>query len=346
MPSLGPWPQELLTPILITFNRSEDLARTLGFWAGGAAKDARMIVLDNASTDQTPAVVERFKARMPRLAYARNAFNIGGPGNILRAVEYSDSEYLWILGDDDTWFLDDVSELVEVLEKGEADVIRLGWLVPEAARGHLCPARELAAVEPLFFPSLSQISSLIIRRSVFLKYLRRAYEAVSDFYPHLVPQILALEEGDLQVHSLCRDLVVHTPSAKPGYFLGDLEWFTGWMRTGRAIRSARLRSAYSWSILKYVTRKQTGWLPPRLVIPMNALRHKALGVPQWPYLFSMVGYAVGLRGVVWVALLVHALVPRPLARWLDRRYRAWAGLAPLLTYDAPDERQRARLDRY
>ena len=327
-PPVAPWPPELLAPVLITYNRAQELGHTLEQWAAGPLAGANLLVLDNASSDGTAEVVAAFAGRMPNLGYARNAHNVGGAANILRAVEHGASPYLWIIGDDDRWEPRELGELAAVLGEGRADLIRLGWLVGEASRGRTVSGRQLAATEPLFFPSLSLISSVILRRSLFVAQLGLAYQGASDAYPHLVPMLRALEETDLAVHTLSQDLVVHTPASKPGYFLGDLEWFSYWFRTGRFLEEARLRRLFGRSILAYVTRRDPSWLAMRLVLPMNALRYKALDLPQGPYLASLLGFGEGWRANILLAWLGYALVPRFLAAWLDGFYRPWAGLGP------------------
>ena len=339
-----PWAPGVLSPVLITYNRAGPLAATLAQWASGPAASANLLILDNASTDDTAAVVAAFRSRMPNLAYACNPCNLGGAANILRAVEHGDGEYLWIIGDDDRWFLDDLGELAQVLERGTADVIRLGWLVREG-RGREVEAETLAGQEPCFFPSLSMISSTIFRRRLMVEVLPQAYQGATDAYPQLVPLLRAFEQGGLKVHSLARGLLVHTPSDRPGYFLGDLEWFACWFRTGRFLRSARWRQLFRGSILRYVTRHDPSWLARKLVLPMNALRFKAQGVPQGAYLGSLLAYGQGWRGNVLAACAAYALAPRFLARWLDARYRAWAGLRPLPAPEVLAARRSARTDR-
>jgi glycosyltransferase involved in cell wall biosynthesis len=336
-----PWDPALLTPVLITYNRADDLAATLEQWAGSAAAQANLLILDNASSDRTPEVVAAFRARLPNLGYVRNPCNVGGPANILRAAEQGDSEYLWIIGDDDRWFLEDLTELAQVLLNREADVIRLGWLVTEG-RGQLRPAMDLAEREPLFFPSLSMISATIFRRRLLVDTLPFAYQAVADAYPQLVPFLKAFEAGTLTVHSLERDLMLHTPSTRPGYYLGDLEWFSHWFRTSRFLASPRWRRVFCGSILHYVTRRDPSWLAQRLVLPMNALRYRDRGVPQGAYLASLLGYGCGWRCNILAAAAGYFLVPGFLGRWLDDRYRAWAGVRPPAGAGALARRQAER----
>ena len=114
MNALVNWDNQKLEPVLITYNRSAELQRTLAAFIDAGLTFIKLHVLDNASTDETAAVVASAQARWPNLSYHRNITNIGGNANILRAVEISTSEYSWIIGDDDAWHLEDISELSAV----------------------------------------------------------------------------------------------------------------------------------------------------------------------------------------------------------------------------------------
>ena len=63
--------------------------------------DFRLIVTDNASTDETRAIVEGFAARDARISYFNNGKNLGAAQNYNRGYELSDSEYLKWCADDD-----------------------------------------------------------------------------------------------------------------------------------------------------------------------------------------------------------------------------------------------------
>ncbi len=61
----------------------------------------QVVVSDNASTDDTTAVVEQLRSRFDNIKYARNSQNIGLLLNIDAAVRAADGAYVWLLGDDD-----------------------------------------------------------------------------------------------------------------------------------------------------------------------------------------------------------------------------------------------------
>ena len=308
------WDNQQLEPVLITYNRSADLQRTLDAFIKAGLTDIKLHVLDNASTDDTKPVVVAAQVRWPNLSYHRNQHNIGGNANILRAVEISSSEYSWILGDDDAWYLDDISELIAVLQEGKADLIRLGWLVSQQSRAKYIDALNLARHDKLFFASISMISATIIRRSLIIEHLPYAYIGVADSYPQLVPILRAITRQPLQVYSMSHDLMSHTPSTTLGYFFGDLEWHSSWFRMGRFIEDLDIRSRFIDEIFSYTTRDFPGVFNEFIWLVKVAFNFKALGINQLQYLLSMLAYGTGWRGRIFMVILLYILLPMQVAR--------------------------------
>ncbi len=307
------WDSQQLEPVLITYNRSADLQRTLNAFIEAGLTNIKLHVLDNASTDDTKSVVVAAQAHWPNLSYHRNQYNIGGNANILRAVEISSSEYSWIVGDDDAWHLEDISELSAVLRDSKADIIRLGWLVTRQSRAEYIDALNLVRHDKLFFASISMISATIIRRSLIIEHLPHAYMGVADAYPQLVPILRAITRQPLQVYSMSHDLMSHTPSTTPGYFFGDLEWYSSWFRMSRFIEDQDCRSRFVDEIFAYMTRDCSGAFNEFLWLVKVAFNFKALGVNQWPYLFSMFAYGTGWRGRVAILMFLYILLPMKVA---------------------------------
>src|SRR5262245_47369265 len=75
--------QSKVTIVIPTFNRSELLRTSLGSVLSQDHSDFRVIVLDNASSDATEAVVQSFASL--RVTYIRNERNIGMTANLNRA---------------------------------------------------------------------------------------------------------------------------------------------------------------------------------------------------------------------------------------------------------------------
>lgn len=319
------WDNQKLQPVLITYNRAPYLEKTLKAFLNAGLSSMELHVLDNASTDATPEVVRSIQNDWPTLQYHRNQYNIGGNGNILRAVEIVGSEYAWVIGDDDEWHLENVRELIEVLERNSADAIRLGWLVADHNRGREESIVKLALEEPLFFASVSMISATIIRRRLILEVLPQAYMNIGDAYPQLVPFLVAAQRAELSVFTLATDLLTHTPNAAPGYYFGDLEWYSAWFRTSRHIVERNMRVKFIGEIARYMTRDAPSRLNGFLWYSKVALTYKARKIPQGRYLTTMLAYGAGARASVMLAAILYLLTPRAVAQRLLRAYKNWRG---------------------
>lgn len=96
-----------------TFNRAAYLAQCLQSILQQTFTDFELIVVDNASTDETPVVIAGFAD--PRLRYYRNPTNIGQIPNINRAIGLASGECVSICHDDDLYAPDILRREVEVM---------------------------------------------------------------------------------------------------------------------------------------------------------------------------------------------------------------------------------------
>jgi glycosyltransferase involved in cell wall biosynthesis len=93
----------LLTIAVPTFNRASCLRELLSLLADQLKDQPRveLIISDNASPDETPAVVQEFIANGLRVRYLRNTKNIGPDANFLQCFEQASGKHIWLFGDDD-----------------------------------------------------------------------------------------------------------------------------------------------------------------------------------------------------------------------------------------------------
>jgi len=103
-----------VTVAIPTYNRAELLKSSLGSVLSQDYPDFRVVVLDNASTDDTEAVVRSFADQ--RVTYIRNARNLGILGNFNRAIEVNTSPYLNLFMDDDVMLPGFLRESILMLE--------------------------------------------------------------------------------------------------------------------------------------------------------------------------------------------------------------------------------------
>ena len=106
-----------VTVAIPTYNRSQLLKLSLESVLAQDYSDLRIVVLDNASVDDTEAVVRSFADRDQRVTYVRNDTNIGVLNNWNRAIALNSSPYLTILSDGDVMLTGFIRESVLALDK-------------------------------------------------------------------------------------------------------------------------------------------------------------------------------------------------------------------------------------
>jgi glycosyltransferase involved in cell wall biosynthesis len=91
----------LVTVVLPTYNRAASLHRAIASVLVQEYTALELIILDDCSTDDTPAIVKEF--RDPRVTSIRHPANLGLVGNWSFGVLNAHGEYLAVLGDDDRY---------------------------------------------------------------------------------------------------------------------------------------------------------------------------------------------------------------------------------------------------
>jgi len=314
------WDNSLCEPVLITYNRAQHLEETLTAFYKVKEYGIHFHVLDNCSTDNTAAIVKKWQNIWPNLVYHKNVYNIGGNANILRALEITQSEYAWILGDDDSWHLDEIDDLIEAMKSQTFDIIRLGWLVSDAFAGKSAEATTIVKEEQYFFASLSMISSTMIRKKIITATLPYAYHNIANAYPQLVAPMMAFEQQPLTVYSLKQALLTHTPSQNPGFFLGDLEWYVAWFRTASYLQNPVYKKKFISETIDYMIRPKKGYFRSFLWLLKVALNAKAHGVSQIKYLAELFILGEGWRLRIFFIALIYTCLPGFIARGLRQLY--------------------------
>ena len=92
----------LLSVCIPTFNRSGLLSRSLQSVRNEFTSDrVEIIVLDNASPDETAEVVEQAQQADPRIHYVRTHVNLGLDANLIKSITTASGEYIFLFSDDD-----------------------------------------------------------------------------------------------------------------------------------------------------------------------------------------------------------------------------------------------------
>ncbi len=85
--------------------------------------DFPVYVSDNASSDDTDDVILYYKAIYDNIHYNRNSSNLGPYQNILNVIKMAQTDYVWLMGDDDAIMENSLNKIVKCLQNGYDFVI-------------------------------------------------------------------------------------------------------------------------------------------------------------------------------------------------------------------------------
>ena len=172
-----------VTILMPVYNGAAYLSRSLKSISQQTYRDWRVVIGDDASTDDSRAVIER--SRLPRLTLRQNPRNIGWAQTVNLLLAEVDTEYVAVLHQDDWWepgFLATVSAMLDrtpasllavtaarVVHPTRPDAVwglHQGWPVEE---GSTCPSSVavslLLPTDPIRCPAVLARSELYRRHS-------------------------------------------------------------------------------------------------------------------------------------------------------------------------------------
>ncbi len=113
-----------VTVVIISFNDAARLPRAIASVQRQTLRNLEIVVVDDASTDDTEAVVRRIAKTDPRVRYERLAENSGGcsaPRN--RGIEVASAPWIMFCDSDDEYEMHACKNLLEAAERLDADVV-------------------------------------------------------------------------------------------------------------------------------------------------------------------------------------------------------------------------------
>lgn len=180
--------KDKLQIILITYNRAKFVKQTFErfFFDGSPVYDYDFLVLDNNSTDNTAEVVAKFSQKHPNIKYTKNRYNLGISGNIAKAMEVAEKEYVWIIGDDDIFDFSNWNEVEQAIENEEEIIVVSRYGIPNGKEEEI----------PYQLSMLTFITGGIYKTSLFDDtIMRNTFDNIFTLFPHLVPVVQAINEN-------------------------------------------------------------------------------------------------------------------------------------------------------
>lgn len=105
----------LVSIIIPTYNRSSVLPRSIKSALNQTYSNIELIVIDDASTDDTETVLKDFSDS--RISYYRQSTNLGGSAARNCGIKHSKGKYIAFLDDDDEWFPEKIEKQVNLMEE-------------------------------------------------------------------------------------------------------------------------------------------------------------------------------------------------------------------------------------
>jgi len=186
----------LLTVAIPTYNRSALLDLCLSQMTPQVAAHGdrvELLVSDNASSDDTAAVVARHQAEVP-IRHIQNAENIGPDANFAQCLQKARGKYVLIFGDDDVLLDGALDKLLPLLAEGNPGVVNLrGYAFREdfrAERPRKAPRRRVMRFRnPRAFAGKVNVMFTFISGNVINKSL---LPEGFDVKPYLATQLVQL----------------------------------------------------------------------------------------------------------------------------------------------------------
>jgi glycosyltransferase involved in cell wall biosynthesis len=112
-----------LTVVLPTYNHGHFISQAIDSLIAQTRKPDRIIVLDDASTDDTASVVRKYLVGMPSLEFIREETNQGVVAMLNRGLSLADTEYISFLAADDFIKSDLYAKSLDILDRFPAAAV-------------------------------------------------------------------------------------------------------------------------------------------------------------------------------------------------------------------------------
>jgi glycosyltransferase involved in cell wall biosynthesis len=195
-----------------TCNRARFLENLLNNILPQAVKtegEVKICISDNGSTDNTEQIVAKFRDKFPGLVnYNKNPKNLGFDRNILKVMEMSQGEFVWLLGDDDLTADGALEEVINFIKKNKREEIGLVFLetesyfIDEKTNQKIVWSKKLNKGKPAIFeidrkdiigislPGINFMSALVINnkllKEIFKEDEAAIKKAIGNFHIHMI----------------------------------------------------------------------------------------------------------------------------------------------------------------
>ena len=116
----------ILSIALPAYNEEKHLAEALDsimYQLSDVQFDYEVLILDNASTDQTKNIGEKYASKYPKIRYIRNESNVGAIENSNKAVKLSNGEFFMWVGAHDILSDNYIQNCLQIMQSDSSAVV-------------------------------------------------------------------------------------------------------------------------------------------------------------------------------------------------------------------------------
>jgi len=203
-----------------TYNRAkllEDCLKSVLPQAEKRKNDVEVIVIDNASVDDTEDIVKKKMDEYSCLKYSRNRMNLGYSGNQTRCIETCSGKYMALLCDDDIYIDGAVDEILKLIKDREYSFIALNYYsfdrnINIPIKKNFAPDEDIIfkrAYDVMNYPSVGHYSGFILNSTL----AKNTLKTISELRPY---KTYGIDRGIITEIATIMTL----STSLPAYFLG------------------------------------------------------------------------------------------------------------------------------
>lgn len=184
---------KILSICIPTYNRANCLEECLNSIAksiAGFEDDVEIVISDNASTDTTQKVVEKFCGTLSVIRYFRNVENIGGERNFRLVASLAEAEYILVFGDDDKMAAAAIEIILDKIKKG-VDLLVLNYSIWDKNFSHCIKSHAFSMRDKTYHHknlimsdqglNIGYISTVVVKKDLFFVLSAAEYEKYVPF---------------------------------------------------------------------------------------------------------------------------------------------------------------------
>ncbi|MFM7155819.1 MAG: glycosyltransferase family 2 protein, partial [Bacteroidota bacterium] len=181
-------------------------------------KHTNKIFVDNCSDYEYDYFIEKY----PAFQFIRNICNIGASGNVTRCLEYCQTEWCWVLGDDDRIEDDCIDTIFNAIESNE-NCCLINFNSNLVMNGMNDSEKRINGTNQFFhyldYSNLLFISTNVVNVKYFKKHMEKIFDMNFNMFHYLnaIPQILRQENTYIYRSHKC--IVENMPPRK-----GTVSW--------------------------------------------------------------------------------------------------------------------------